>query len=197
MGTINGILPPRDNSRESRYQVFLDVDGATGYLKMSRCSKNEGDTLWVKIIGFDDSNCRVRLGPPVERWKVIQKNKFPAITVQQEDGKKTSITLHSGWDSLIAGCYYYFRLTSDGIKYDVDGNRIIRDFLKQYPEGSQFTGKIVSEDYMSFFVDVGGYGCMIQKGVPGSYGLRVGEEHSFSTFRIDEKRHLIHLRIER
>ncbi len=197
MGTINGILPPRDNSRESRYQVFLDVDGATGYLNMSRCSKNEGDTLWVKIIGFDDSNCRVRLGPPVERWKVIQKNKFPAITVQQEDGKKTTITLHSGWDSLIAGCYYYFRLTSDGIKYDVDGNRIIRDFLKQYPEGSQFTGKIVSEDYMSFFVDVGGYGCMIQKGVPGSYGLRVGEEHSFSTFRIDEKRHLIHLRIER
>ena len=89
------------------------------------------------------------------------------------------------------------RLAGDGGTFDVEYKRTIREFKEIYPENSRFTGRIISEDYMSFFVDVGGFGCMIRKGVPGSYGIKVGEAHTFSLFRIDEKRHEIYLRIER
>ncbi len=196
-GTINGILPPKDGSKDSRYQVYLDIDGAIGTLKMPQCPKELGEKLWVKIIGFDDVNCKVRLGAPVERWKVIRKNKFPVVTILEENSNKTAITLHWGWDAIIAGCYYYFRLLGDGNTFDVDHKRTIREFKERYPEDSKFTGKILSEGYRSFFVNVGGYGCIVQKGVPGSHGIKVGEEHSFSLFSIDDKRHEIHLRVER
>ena len=197
IGVINGILPPRDGSETSRFQVFLDVEGVSGRLEMARCTKAVGDPLWVKILGFDDQNGKLRLGPPVHRWIVIKKNKFPFVTIQDPEGVSSSVKLYHGWDSVIAGCNYYFRLTSDGLAYDVDLDRTIREFTKRFPENSRFTGTVISEDYGSFFVDVGGIACMIRKGVPGSYGMRVGEVHTFSRFRINEKSREILLRIER